>query len=126
MIQLFIELMNLSSGNNWNITTEISDPELLRLCIPSKSLLLLVQNMLIYTEDPSGELRNLFVKISKEEDIAIISIDNVCPADLNKTKAILEELRKSFQSLWNTSVYLEEGNNEIRTGRIMIKVPTEK
>lgn len=124
-LRLFIELMTVSSGNQRNISLNISDTEILNLYIPSNTLLLLIMSIFLNAGDTAAETKNVWVQISQKEEVIVISIENMILSDTNKLRATVEDLKKSFKLLSDSTVNLVLDYTQPEAAKIIIIIPVE-
>lgn len=123
IIVLFVELMTATSGNKCSISLEINNSEMLNIYIPSNSLLVLIQEVLINAKDSAAEAISVLINVHQKEDVIIISIENLSLSDPYKMRKMVDGLKRSFEILPNSSANLVSGCNGADSAKIIISVP---
>lgn len=122
ILRLVVDLISASSGNQYSVSLDISDRELLNLYIPSKSLLMLVMEIFEGTKAAAAEAGCILMKVSQKEDAVMISIEDVCSSDLDKIQAMAEKVKKSFEILADSAVRVVSDCARPKAAGIVIKV----
>ena len=118
---LVMELISFSSGNQYSLSLNISDRDLLNLYIPSGSLLLLMMEILESTKDAAAEAGGVLMKLYQEQEAVVIAIGDINSPDPEKIGLMADRFKKSFDLLADTSVFIESNCNSSGAAKIIIR-----
>ena len=113
MIGLFGEVMAAGTGNSYNITANIRDDESSNLYIPSKSLLLLALDMLVFQNVTAETKGNMIIDAHSEERSFFISFTGSYFSDTGKIRKRADSIEKAFESAYGPGIKVELSSSEM-------------
>lgn len=111
MIGLFGEIMTAGTGNSHDITVSMQDNEAKNLNIPSKSLLSLALEMLVFQNKVTADRIEMTAEVCRIEQALVISFAGNLVSDADRIKKRAHEVQKAFEDVFGR-VGIELDRNE--------------